>query len=377
MDRQPRLDEDGNPVAAEDTSVLGNERVLCLNASNGELIWQHEYDCPYRIQHPNGPRATPLVDENRLYTLGAMGHLFCFEVTSGKVIWTVDLLKRFEAKPPVWGFACHPLIDDRQLIVMVGGEESAVVALDKLTGATRWQSLTAEEIGYAPPVMYKSNGTRQLIVWHDVAVKSLDPQTGKVLWSVPFPANGVPQRPVVPIMTPRWEGNLLFVSNFYEGAMVIATESDAPGARMKWAADKGDPHHRQGLNVVMSTPFIRDGYVYGVAGNGEIRCLELDTGKLQWKDVSATGKKPTFLATCFLVANEDRFFIFNDQGYLIIAQLTPHGYTELDRTRLLETTTHARGRQVVWSHPAFANRCMYVRNEKELICVNLAASQSE
>jgi hypothetical protein len=100
--------------------------------------------------------------------------------------------------------------------------------------------------------------------------------------------------------------------------------------------------------------------------------VELQTGKVVWREVSPLGERKAFFATCFLIKNEDRFFIFNDQGFLIVAQLTPEGYRELGRAKLLENSSVARGRNVVWSHPAFANRAMYARNDQELICVELA-----
>jgi hypothetical protein len=126
----------------------------------------------------------------------------------------------------------------------------------------------------------------------------------------------------------------------------------------------------------MATPFIDGQYIYGAAGNGELRCVELQTGKVVWREVTPLGEKKAFFATCFLVKNEDRFFIFNDQGFLIIARLTPQGYTELGRAKVLENCTFVRGRDVVWSHPAFANRAMFARNDKELICVDLALPQA-
>lgn len=372
LDRQPELDDEGNPRSAEDTSLLGTERVLCFDESNGKLLWKHEYDCPYKISHPSGPRTTPLVEDNRVYTIGAMGDLRCLNVENGQVIWAASLLDRFDTKPPVWGYACHPLVDGDKLIVMAGGENSAVVALDKRNGNTIWQAVTAEEIGYAPVVLHQEGDSRQLIVWHDVAVKALNPDTGELLWSADFPVEGIPQRPVVPIMTPQIAGNLLLISNFYNGALMLDVNWSEGTTQIKWTADKEDRRHEEGLNVLMATPFIEGDYIYGAAGNGELRCVELQTGKVVWREVSPLGERKAFFATCFLIKNEDRFFIFNDQGFLIVAQLTPEGYRELGRAKLLENSSVARGRNVVWSHPAFANRAMYARNDQELICVELA-----
>ena len=128
-----------------------------------------------------------------------------------------------------------------------------------------------------------------------------------------------------------------------------------------------------GIAPAISTPFLEGGYLYGVDREGDLRCVELATGKQLWTDYSAatTGKR-TDNATAFLVKHADRFFIFNDQGELVIARLAPSGYQELSRAKILEPTVTSYGRTVVWSHPAFAERCIFARNDREIVCVSLA-----
>ena len=378
-DRRQKKDDDGKPKT-KDGQLLGTERVLCYSSATGKIVWKHEYDCPYKISYPAGPRTTPLFDARHVYTLGAMGDLHCFEASNGKIRWHKNLTSTYKTRPPVWGYAAHPLLVGDKLITLAGGRGSAVVALDKSTGKEIWRSLTAKEVGYAPPVLYEKDGVQQLIVWLDTAVYSLNPGNGKVLWSVPFPENGTPMRPAVPIMTPLISGDHLLVSNFYNGSTVIKLTGRAPKAKVVWRADKEDPQHKRGLNVLMATPVIQDEHIFGFAGDGELRCLELKTGKLKWRDGKATGKRgkrPLHFATCFLIRNGDRYFIMNDQGELIIARLTVKGYKEIDRARLLKPTGFARGRNVVWSHPAFAERSMFARNDKELIRVDLRAKSPE
>ncbi len=124
----------------------------------------------------------------------------------------------------------------------------------------------------------------------------------------------------------------------------------------------------------MSTPFIEDGHIYGVCSYGELRCLKLDTGKRLWETFAATttSDKPVRWANAFLIKHAGRFFLANEQGALIIARLTPKGYEELSRTQLLKPTTADPRRTVVWSHPAFANQCVFARNDEEIVCVSLA-----
>ena len=123
----------------------------------------------------------------------------------------------------------------------------------------------------------------------------------------------------------------------------------------------------------MAAPVLRDGYIYGVCANGELRCLKAETGQQLWQTYAATCGKKTDCASAFLVPQGDRFVIFNDQGDLILAALTPKGYREIDRAHILDPVQQARGRMVVWSHPAFAQRSVFARNDKEMVCLSLAA----
>src|SRR5205814_7757935 len=133
-----------------------------------------------------GPRTTPVVADGKVYALGAMGDLFCLDANTGKVIWSKNFPKDYEADVPLWGFSSSPLLDRERLICLVGGKGSVVVAFHKDTGKEIWKALSAIEPGYAPPMIYEFGGKRQLIVWHPQAVNSLDPETGKVHWSQPY-----------------------------------------------------------------------------------------------------------------------------------------------------------------------------------------------
>jgi outer membrane protein assembly factor BamB len=275
-------------------------------------------------------------------------------------------------RPPVWGWAAHPLIDGDKLICLVGGEGSGVVAFNKTNGEEIWRSITAKEMCYASPVIIEHGGHRLLAVWHDVAIQGLDIETGKRQWRVKFP-KAEPMRPAVSIAQPCVAGRKLLVSDFYNGSIVLELTEDLTDAEVVWQSEGDLGEHTDTLNTLMAAPIARDGHVYGMGGNGELRCLVTDTGELVWKDLKPTGDRPAMFATTFIVPNGDRDFLFTDQGELIVAKLSPEGYEEFGRAKLLETTGFARGRHIVWSHPAFANKCMYARNDKELICVDLSA----
>ena len=378
MDRLRATDAQGKPLRPTRKGIPGTERLLCLRADDGKQVWKDEYDCSYTVSYPSGPRTTPVVRDGRVYSLGAMGHLRCLDAATGKVRWAKELLKEYNLdSPPVWGFAAHPLLDGNRLITLVGGKGSAVVAFDKDNGKELWRALSSEEVGYSPPMIYEAGGKRQLIIWLSESINSLDPATGKVYWTEQYPADREPQRPAVNIATVRHMGDLLFISTFYHGPMMLKLASDHPAATVLWRGKSNNPERPDGLHILMAAPVLKDGYIYGVCANGELRCLKADTGRQLWETYEATGRKKTDCSSAFLVPNGDRFIIFNDQGDLILAELTPKGYHEIDRARILEPLHAARGRMVVWSHPAFAHKCVFARNDKEMICLSLAAEDKK
>ena len=139
-----------------------------------------------------------------------------------------------------------------------------------------------------------------------------------------------------------------------------------------WKGSSDSEIKTDGLHSIISTPFLENGYIYGVCSYGQLRCLKADTGERIWETFAPVIGKSTRWGTAFIVKNENRFFLWNELGDLIIAHLSPTGYEEISRAHLLDPTNKDANRLVVWSHPAFADKCMYARNDKELICVSLA-----
>jgi outer membrane protein assembly factor BamB len=254
LDRRAGQPPEQKPGQRALPTIPGEERVLCLDARTGALVWEHTYDCAYRIAYPSGPRATPLVRDGRVFALGAMGDLLCLDARDGKVIWRRQFLKDFTEEPPVWGYAAHPLLDGDRLVCLVGGTNSAVVAFHKDTGQELWRALDAREIGYAPPVLHTIDGKRQIIVWHPDAVAGLAPETGRVLWRHPYPVGGKPQRPEVTIAMPRLSGTQLFLSSFYQGALLLELAGPEPtvvwNRRSKRKSEFEEGHNGQDLICV-------------------------------------------------------------------------------------------------------------------------------
>lgn len=343
----------------------GRERVLCLDARTGELLWKYEYDCPYHISYPAGPRATPTVAGGKVYTLGAEGHLHCFDAATGQVLWAKQLQQEYHTEAPIWGFCGHPLVDGQKLICLVGGQGSVVVAFDKDTGRELWKAVDAPEAGYCPPSIIKAAGVRQLIVWDPEKLNSLNPETGAVYWTQPLkPDYGMS------IMAPRQAGKYLFASGIGKVGALYELRQDKPGVKVVWTGTA-----KTALYAANSTPHIDGNTIYGVdCDSGLLMAVDLTTGKRLWETAQpTTGERRGGHGTAFLVKHQNRYFLFSETGDLILARLTRNGYHELGRFHVLEPTGECFGRDVVWSHPAFAERACFARNDQELVCVSLAA----
>ncbi len=347
----------------------GKERLLCLDAKDGSLLWKHEYSCPYEIAYPSGPRCTPNVSGGKVYALGAMGHLFCFDANDGAVVWSKELPKDYNVKAPLYGYSGHPLVAGKNVICVVGGQGTTAVAFDKMSGKEVWRSLSSNETGYSPPTLIEAGGCRQLLIWHGESLNALDPDTGTPYWSVPLTTwMGTS------VMAPRKDGEFLFAAAVYGTAIALRLDPQKPAASEVWRGSRNPKN--AGLFPMNMTPFLAEGVAFGVDQPGQFRALDVATGRLLWESwLPVTGKsesRPVYTGTAFVVRNADRFFLFNELGEIVIAKMSSKSYEEISRAKIIDPTSNAFGRVVVWSHPAFADRCVFVRNDRELVCASLA-----
>ncbi|HSQ55463.1 MAG TPA: PQQ-binding-like beta-propeller repeat protein [Gemmata sp.] len=372
MDRK-RTEPDPKKPLPKGT-LPGIERVVCLNAADGTVVWAHTYDCPYsKVAYPTGPRTTPIVDGDRLYTLGTMGNLLCLNLVNGEVVWSKNFVKELNAPVPLWGWSAHLLLHGDRLIALVGGDGQAVVAFDKKTGREKWKALSTKEICYAPPIVTEAGGKKQLIVWLSEAVYGLNADSGEQYWKEKHPAEGDPVRPAVSIITPKLAGDKLLISSFYHGTLCLTLDMEKPGAKVAWRSKNSYPKPINGLNAVMSSLLVKDKHVYGISGMGALICQKLDTGEVVRTGNEIFGEKEAFCGSVFWVDAGTAVYGLTDQGDLLVLKLVPQKCEVLAKAHILEPTHAAKGRKAVWSHPAFADRCVYMKNDKEMVCVSLAA----
>ena len=348
------------------------ERVHCFDWKSGEPQWSHSYDCAYRdVGYAAGPRASVTVDDGRAYSLGSMGHFFCFDAATGKVLWSKDLNVEYKIRMPIWGIAASPLVENDLVIVQIGGEGACLVAFDKRSGAEAWRALD-DLASYSAPIMIEQAGRRVMVCWTGDSVVGMDAKSGKVHWQHPFK----PAKMVINIATPVLEKNRLFFTSFYDGSLMLDVSPDKLEVEPLWRRTGRDEQHTDGLHSIISTPYLEGDFVYGVDSYGEFRCLDAKTGERVWESLQPTPKSRW--STVHMVKNGRRMWMFNERGELIITTLSPEGYEEISRAKLIAPTSVQLPQRggVCWSHPAYAHKHVFARNDEELVCASLVAGDN-
>jgi outer membrane protein assembly factor BamB len=347
----------------KDDKPDGVERVLCFNAATGKPLWSHKYRVKYGTLggYNNGPRSTPTYQDGKLYTLGAVGHLFCFDAATGGILWQKDLVKDFQTQLPEWGFAASPVNDGDRLIVHAGAKPGGcVIAFNRHTGKELWRSLN-DPAGYCTPLLIHPKSGKQIVVWTPENIRGIEAETGKLLWTVPYKITYG-----VSIASPIFQEQIVFITGYWDGAKAIKLGSSPTDFELIW-------EDRKNLRGLMAQPLYRDGYLYSIDRGNGLTCSELKTGKKIWDDDNAMTPKGRNPHASFVWINDgDRILSLNSKGELILAKLSPKGYAEQSRTRVVDGD--------VWGHPAFAGEYIYLRNDGaermgkgpfELVCVKL------
>lgn len=358
MDRQPKDRE-------------ATERIHCLDSQSGKSLWTFEYPAEYRISYTAGPRASVTIDQGKAYCVGAMGHFHCLDAISGEVIWKRDLQKDYDIQMPIWGIAASPLIYGDLVIQQVcGAGDACMVAFDKLTGKEIWRALK-DRGAYSSPILIRQADQDVLVCWTGDSLSGLDPKTGSVLWGHPFP----PSRMPIGVGDPVLSGEQLFVSSFYDGSLMVRVPKDKVTSEVIWRGVGPDEQHTKSLHAMIGTSIVKDNLVFGTDSYGEFRCLDGLTGERIWEDTTAVPRARW--ATIHMVRQADRVWMFNERGELLITKLSKEGLEVLSRSKLIEPTRDQLGQRggVCWSHPAYAEKSIFARNDRQIVRVSLDKKQ--
>jgi outer membrane protein assembly factor BamB len=317
--------------------------VFCLDAATGAEIWRHTY--PQALdarQFEGGPAGTPTIDGDKVYTLSHEGDLFCLAAASGKVIWRKNLQRDFGGSRERWGYAGSPLVDGNLVLVDSGGEGASTVALDKTTGALKWKA-GSDSAGYSSPVAFNLAGTRCVAVFKGDALVGLDAANGQELWRYPWKTSYDVNAP-----TPVVFGDKIFITSGYgTGCALLQVR---PGKVTQLWRNKN-------MRSQLGSPVLVRGYIYGIDGNvggGELRCLDLASGEIKWKQNIGGGT---------LIAADGHLLALNERGELIVVEASPTSYREAARAQVLGG--HC------WVAPAVADGRIYCKNnEGTLVCLD-------
>jgi outer membrane protein assembly factor BamB len=317
---------------------------LCLDAHTGREIWRVKSGAMYREQQGgDGPRSTPTVDADRVYSLDAGGNLLCLNRTTGKIMWQQNILERFNAQNLIWGVSASPLIDGENLLLNVGGAGAGFVALNKYTGEVIWKAHD-DVAGYSSPIIITNGDVREVVFFAGRAVVGLAPQDGRLHWRHEWRTTDD-----MNVATPIWANPFLFVSSGRgtgAGLFRLDAKGDVLCAEVVWTSKVMQNHFNSCVPV--------GEHLYGF-DNAILKCIELKTGKELWSDRSV-GKGS-------LVFADGHLFIVGEHGDIAVAEATPQGYRELGRKRVLEYRA--------WTPPAIAYGRLYVRDQQTISCLDL------
>jgi len=339
-------------VASGHTFVFhrsGGEEVLeCLGAADGKSIWRSGYATHYRddFGFDEGPRATPVVDAGRAFTLGADGVLTCWNADNGSNVWRIDTRRQFGSGKGFFGVASSPLVEGNVVILNVGGKQAGIVGFDRNTGAVLWKA-TDEEASYSSPVAAAFAGKRRVLVLARGSLVAIEPSRGTVLWSYPF-------RPAVEASvtaaTPLVIGDLTFISASYgAGDALLRFAETKP--EVVWTGEQLCNHY--------ATSVFHDGFLFGFDGRQEqgcnLKCVELKTGKVRWSEEHFGA------GTILSVVNN--LLILTERGELIVAPASAEGFNVARRAQVMGFECRA--------YPALSNGRLYARDKAGLVCLEL------
>jgi len=342
------------PSVAGDRLILfhrvnNRETVEAMDANTGKTAWTFDYATSYRddFGFDEGPRAVPVIAGGRVFTHGADGMLHGLDLATGKMLWSSDTRKIFEAPKGYFGVASSPVVDGTRVLVNVGGTKGGIVAFDAASGKTLWTA-TVDEPSYSAPIVADITGQHTAVFFTRTGLVAVDPATGKVLYQFRWRAR---QAASVNAATPIVAGDRILLSASYgTGAVLLQVANNA--VKPIWSGDESMSNH-------YSTSVLKDGYLYGFDGRQEfgqtLRSVELATGKVMW-NVDGFG------AGTLLVAG-DTLVITRESGELALAPASPKAFRFNARAQVIKG--------VVRAYPALANGRYYVRNDHELAAYDL------
>ena len=350
----------GFAVVSDRLYTLGStgesEFAICLDANDGSVIWQQTIDSLFVNRWGDGPRNTPTVDGENLYVLSAGGVLKCLNLKDGTEKWGVSLTEDFGGTKPYWGYAESPLVDGEKVICTPGGKEGAMIALDKETGETIWQSrLFTDLCHYSSVVAADVNGKRQYIQLVEKAVVGIDAENGDMLWREKWRGRTA----VIP--TPVFHDNKVYVTSGYGAGSMLLDIANSAGPKKVWSSNKMKNHH--------GGVILLDGHYYGYSDKVGWVCQSESTGDVVWSEKDELRKGAISYA-------DGRFYLLEEKtGTVVLIEASSDGWSEKGRFDLQPLSSHRKPSGAIWVHPVISNGKLFLRDQEFISCFDISASE--
>lgn len=322
----------------------GTEYVIAFDAASGKRLWETAHGTRFSNDRGDGPRATPTIDGDRVYAFGASGDLSVLDAASGKVFWTVNVLKQYRGSNIQWGLSESPLVLEDRILVNAGG---TIVALKKTDGKAIWQT-PGDEAGYSSAVLHQAGSINEAIFFTSTRVQGVDVNTGRRLWTYGQVANNVAN-----IATPVVRGNRVFVSSDYgtgSALLELTASGNGVNAREVYFTRQMKNHH--------ATSILVGEHLYGF-DSAILTAMKFDTGEVAWQNRSVGKGSLTFA--------DDRLYLYSEGGVVGLAEASPTGYREHGRFEL------KTGRLPTWSHPVVSGGLLFLRDQDVIYAYDVRA----
>ncbi len=351
--------------------TLSGQYLVCLDAHTGDTIWEYRHSWPFDPAglYP-GPQSTPTLDDDHVYFTSPKGLLGCLRQDNGEVLWQIDLMERFGAKPVEFGYSCSPVLVDGVLLMPVGGPGVSMVAIRAADGTTVWKSGN-EPISHASALPIQL-GDRELVVgYFKNAIQLFDRIDGTLLTTLEL-SSGYDEHSSWPIYK---EPRLWISAPFRAGSMWLEVSDDP------WELQAGRATDLMSNDVCSSVLY--DNALFGFdildvqskvhrPSRGQFRCLDFQSGKELWSNgvkrdrraiqdpIDSTASSLSIGHASLIIA-DGKLIMLNDTGDLIMAWADRNSYREIGRSRLL-------GGEIGWTQPMLLNGRLYVRDHHRMVC---------
>ena len=335
----------------------GKAEIICVDAGSGKELWSTEIGSDpengYNTRWGAGTRGAVTIDGGLAYAINANGDLVCVTADKGTRKWSKSLVDDFGGKIPGWGYSESPLVDGDKVIVTPGGNQGAIVALDKNTGKTLWKSADlTDSAQYSSVIIAEVKGKRQYVQLFMKSLAGVDAESGELLWKSKWPGRTA----VIP--TPIYhEGHVYAVSGYGVGCKLV--KIDGGDAEDVWSNKTIKNHHGGVIKV--------GDHVYGFSDGGGLVCQEFMTGEKKWNEKGqGTNKGAVHYADGML------YCIDEQEGSVFLVKATPEGFEETGRFPMPKETELRKGTSgKVWTHPVVIGGKLYLRDQDLVFCLDV------